>query len=204
MISSGRNCKSIVINTIFFFIFFFFLSENLGISIDSDESTKMALVKKYIEFKQLMLKIDPAEEDEEEKLASAMRAYQVSESPLLTDSFGASTPLKTTCSSSTASTAGAVAPALALAAAATTTSSMMLSMVTATPPKGRGRPPGSKSRGSPRNNEKSSHKKKAHKKRKRKIESDESSDDDSDCDPDFRGWNKTRKTWILTWNFNGF
>jgi len=163
------------------------MKENLGISIDSDESTKMALVKKYIEFKQLMLKIDPAEEDEEEKLASAMRAYQVSESPLLTDSFGASTPLKTTCSSSTASTAGAVAPALALAAAATTTSSMMLSMVTATPPKGRGRPPGSKSRGSPRNNEKSSHKKKAHKKRKRKIESDESSDDDSDCDPDFRG-----------------
>jgi len=134
---------------------------------DSEESTKIALVKKYIEFKQLMLKIDPAEEDEEEKLASAMRAYQVPVSP-------------------THATDGLVP----LPAATPIIPPTMLPTLTLTPTKSRGRPP--KNSRSPRSEQKSSsssssHKKKSHKKRKRKLDSDESSDDDSDCDPDFRG-----------------
>nr|CAG4642010.1 EOG090X0COM [Eurycercus lamellatus] len=57
------------------------LKENLGMSGYVEVSSKQSLVEKYIEFKQLMLRIDPAEDDEEEKLASTMRAYQVMESP---------------------------------------------------------------------------------------------------------------------------
>ena len=132
---------------------------------DSEESTKIALVKKYIEFKQLMLKIDPAEEDEEEKLASAMRAYQVPVSP--TNATDSLVPLPTT--------APIITPT-------------MLPTLTLTPSKPRGRPP--KTSRSPRSEQKSSsssHKKKSHKKRKRKLDSDDSSEDDSDCDPDFRG-----------------
>lgn len=126
-------------------------------------SSKQSLVEKYIEFKQLMLKIDPAEEDEEERLASAMRTYQVPESPVPSEVaigvpvFGA-------------------APVLVSAAP--------IMGAPTTPMKA---PRSSKSAKTPRSPraEKSSSKKKSHKKRKRKIESDESSDD-SDCDPDFR------------------
>lgn len=128
-------------------------------------SSKQSLVEKYIEFKQLMLKIDPAEEDEEERLASAMRTYQVSESPVPTDVpigvpvFGA-------------------APALATGATI---------MGAPTTPMKTPRTKSAKTPRSPRaeKSSSSSSKKKSHKKRKRKIESDESSDD-SDCDPDFR------------------
>ena len=139
-------------------------SENLGMRSDSKESTKIALVKKFIKFKQLMLKIDPAEEDEEEKLASAMRAYQVPVSP--TNTAEGLVPLPTTTPIITPT---------------------MMPTLTLTPTKGRGRPP--KNSRSPRSEQKSSasQKKKSHKKRKRKLDSDESSDDDSDCDPDFRG-----------------
>ena len=48
-----------------------------------DVSSKQSLVEKYIELNQL--KIDPAEKDEEERLASAMRTYQVTESSVPTD-----------------------------------------------------------------------------------------------------------------------
>ncbi|XP_046458023.1 LOW QUALITY PROTEIN: nipped-B-like protein A [Daphnia pulex] len=76
------------------------LKENLGLGGYLEVSSKQSLVEKYIEFKQLMLKIDPAEEDEEERLASAMRTYQVTESPVPTDVpamgvpiFGAAPPI---------------------------------------------------------------------------------------------------------------
>lgn len=124
-------------------------------------SSKQSLVEKYIEFKQLMLKIDPAEEDEEERLASAMRTYQVTESPVPTDGpigmpiFGAAP----------------IIPGMTLMAAPTTPMKAPRSKSAKTPRSPRG--------------EKSSSKKKSQKKRKRKIESDDSSDN-SDCDPDFR------------------
>ena len=98
---------------------------NLVIRSDSEESTKIALVKKYIEFKQLMLKIDPAEEDEEEKLALDMRVYQVPVSP--TDTTDGLVPLPTTT------------PII--------TPTMLLTL-TLTPTKAQGRPP-KKSRSSP-------------------------------------------------------
>lgn len=126
-------------------------------------SSKQSLVEKYIEFKQLMLKIDPAEEDEEERLASAMRTYQVTESPVPTDGpiampiFGTPAPIM----------AG-----MTLMGAPTTPMKTPRSKSVKTPR-------------SPRGEKSSSSKKKSQKKRKRKIESDDS-DDDSDCDPDFR------------------
>lgn len=128
-------------------------------------SSKQSLVEKYIEFKQLMLKIDPAEEDEEERLASAMRTYQVTESPVPTDVpaigvpiFGAAPP---------------IIPGVALMGAPSTPMKTPRSKSSKTPRSPRGEKSSSSS------------KKKSHKKKKRKIESDESSDD-SDCDPDFR------------------
>ena len=130
-------------------------------------SSKQSLVEKYIEFKQLMLKIDPAEEDEEERLASAMRTYQVTESPVPTDGpmgmpiFGTPAPIM----------AG-----LALMGAPATPMKTPRSKSVKTPRSPRGEKSSSSS---------SSSKKKSQKKRKRKIESDDS-DDDSDCDPDFR------------------
>lgn len=135
------------------------MTENLGLSGYVEVSSKQSLVEKYIEFKQLMLKIDPAEEDEEERLASAMRTYQVTESPVPTDVpiglpiFGAPPMI----------------PGMTLMAAPTTPMKTPRSKSAKTPRSPRG--------------EKSS-KKKSQKKRKRKIESDDSSDDD--CDPDFR------------------
>ena len=170
------NLGSVVSNRYNLFCF----AENLGMRSDSEESTKIALVKKYIEFKQLMLKIDPAEEDEEEKLASAMRAYQVPVSP--TNATDSLVPLPTT--------APIITPT-------------MLPTLTLTPSKPRGRPP--KTSRSPRSEQKSSsssHKKKSHKKRKRKLDSDESSEDDSDCDPDFRGWNLKLETDDCSDNYN--
>ena len=53
-----------------------------------DAQGKKALIEKYLEFRLLMLKIDPAEdgdEEAEERLASAMRTYQVTESPIPSD-----------------------------------------------------------------------------------------------------------------------
>lgn len=142
-----------------------FETENLGLSGYLEVSSKQALVEKYIEFKQLMLKIDPAEEDEEERLASAMRTYQVTESPVPTDVpvigasvFGAPQPNM---------------PGVTLMGAPMTPMKTPRSKSSKTPRSPRGEKSSSSS------------KKKSHKKRKRKIESDESSDD-SDCDPDFR------------------
>lgn len=139
-------------------------TENLGLGGYVEVSSKQSLIEKYIEFKQLMLKIDPAEEDEEERLASAMRTYQVTESPVPTDG-PIGMPIYPTGPPMMA--AGLV--------------QQMMGAPT-TPMK----TPRSKSAKTPRSprGEKSS-KKKSQKKRKRKIESDGSSDD-SDCDPDFR------------------
>ena len=117
-------------------------------------------MEKYIEFKQLMLKIDPAEDDEEERLASAMRTYQVTESPVPTDNAMAMPMFG----------AGQVMPSMAMMPAPTTPMKTPRSKSAKTPRSPRG--------------EKSS-KKKSQKKRKRKNESDDSSDN-SDCDPDFR------------------
>lgn len=117
-------------------------------------------MEKYIEFKQLMLKIDPAEEDEEEKLASAMRTYQVTESPVPNDVTMVIPPFGSS-------------PALIGSGQVTSL---------ATPVKAP-RPKSAKTPRSPRAEK--SGKKKSHKKKKRKIDSDESTDD-SDCDPDFR------------------
>lgn len=141
--------------------------ENLGLTGYVEVSSKQSLVEKYIEFKQLMLKIDPAEEDEEERLASAMRTYQVTESPVPTDGpismpvFGAAPMM----------------PGVTSMAAPTTPMKTPRSKSSKTPRSPRGEKSSSSSS--------SSSKKKSQKKRKRKIESDESSDD-SDCDPDFR------------------
>ena len=111
-----------------------------------------------------MLKIDPAEEDEEERLASAMRTYQVTESPVPTD--------VTTIGAPIFGTTPPIMPGVNLMGAPTT-------------PMKTPRSKSSKTPRSPRGEKSSSSKNKSHKKRKRKIESDESSDD-SDCDPDFR------------------
>lgn len=122
--------------------------------------SKQSLVEKYLEFKQLMLKIDPAEEDEEEKLASAMRTYQVTESPVPNDVAMGMAPFGTS-------------PGLLASAPVT-----HLTTPVKTP-----RPKSVKTPRSPRADK--SAKKKSHKKKKRKIDSDDSSDDSED-DPDFR------------------
>lgn len=140
-------------------------------------SSKQSLVEKYIEFKQLMLRIDPAEEDEEEKLASTMRAYQVMESPHIMNPSGVVND---------GNPAPPVIPPLQLYG--TGAPGMMSFTPMSTPMKasGPGRPKGSRTPRSPRADKSSSGKKsKSHKKRKRKMDSDDS-DDDSDCDPDFR------------------
>ena len=132
------------------------LAENRHIGSHLDASGQKSLVEKYLEFKLLMLKIDPAEEgDEEERLASAMRTYQVTESPV-------SNELSTVSISAT----------------------KVISSSAMTPAKSRKSSSSNKGHRSPRS-DKSSSKKKSHRKRKRKTESDDSSDD-SDCDPDFR------------------
>jgi hypothetical protein len=121
-----------------------------------DAQGKRALIEKYLEFRLLMLKIDPAEdgdEEAEERLASAMRTYQVTESPIPNE-------------------VSSVAPMMGAPVIVGTTTAT-------TPSKSRKSSKGVKS---PRS-EKSA--KKKHRKRKRKIDSDDSSDN-SDCDPDFR------------------
>ena len=136
------------------------------------------LVEKYLEFKQLMLKIDPAEEDEEERLASAMRTYlptQVIETPMPVDVtpmqfpimqqlYGQEVPMQPPPGMSMGLPMG-----------------MPMGMSNMTPMK-HSRPKSVKTPRSPRGDK--SAKKKSHKKRRRK-DSDESTDD-SDCDPDFR------------------
>ena len=147
-------------------------------------SSKQSLVEKYLEFKQLMLRIDPAEEDEEEKLASTMRAYQVLESPHIT-SAAAGGDGNVVMVGPTAPPM--MVPPLQLFGANAPGMMSFSSMSTPMKSSHSGRSKGSRTPRSPRGEKSSSGKKssKSHKKRKRKMDSDES-DDDSDCDPDFR------------------
>ena len=154
-------------------------------------SSKQALVEKYLEFKQLMLKIDPAEEDEEERLASAMRTYlptQVAETPIPVDGtpiqmqfpimqqlFGQESPMQPPMQPPGMSI-GLPVPIHNMG------HGMTMSGIPNITPMKQSRPPKtSKTPRSPRGDK--SAKKKSHKKRRRK-DSDESSDD-SDCDPDY-------------------
>lgn len=151
-------------------------------------SSKQSLVEKYLEFKQLMLRIDPAEEDEEEKLASTMRAYQVLESPHITPSAVGG--------DGNVVMGGPTAPPMMvppLQLFGANAPGMMSFSSMSTPMKSSSsRPKGSRTPRSPRGDKSSSGKKsKSHKKRKRKMDSDES-DDDSDCDPDFRAWTQPK------------
>ncbi len=141
-----------------------------------DDAGQRALIEKYLEFKLLMLKIDPAEEGDEEaeeRLAVAMRTYQVSESPT-----PAEVPPVTALMGVPVTQAATCPPPLPPPGhhhqhAATTPSKR------GTKPRGAPRSPRSDSKSA------SAKKKPAHRKRKRRLDSDESSDD-SDCDPDFR------------------
>ena len=133
-----------------------------------------------------MLKIDPAEEDEEERLASAMRTYlptQVTETPIPVDVvppmqypimlqlYGQEVPMQPP------------PPGMSMGLPMGMSNMTPMGMSNMTPMK-QSRPKTVKTPRSPRGDK--SAKKKSHKKRRRK-DSDESTDDE-DCDPDFRAW----------------